>query len=112
MVNFRVWPSDVPKIRVAHYRIAGAAGLGSQPERRTAPVPDYAKELSLDETIGHAVSGTDAVFLSPLANYCTGGNCLLMVPGTDKSVAWDYAHLTVASSEFFIDANAAKILGR
>jgi hypothetical protein len=109
--QFPVWQTDVPRLRIARYRaaIAGRALAGINPNRA---VPELIKsEIAVDALLRSVLTGTSAIFVAPLATFCNDQGCLLAVPGRPDSVAADNGHLTLASSDFFVAANAQALLG-
>jgi hypothetical protein len=68
--------------------------------------------FAADRALRQALSGTAAVFISPLATLCRDGACLLSADSNELSpVAWDYDHLTIAGSDLLIGRASGAIFG-
>jgi len=109
--QFPLWQTEVPRLRISRLRTAIARRTlpGFDPNRA---VPDELNsEMAVEAVLRGALAGTPAIFVSPLATYCNDRGCLLSVPGRPDSVSADNGHLTPASSDFFVDANAQALLG-
>ena len=103
--NLPVWRTAQPKVSVKLW-----LDTHTLPERTAAYLDSAAARA--DAAVGAAVSGTGAVFVSPIAKLCDERGCLLT---TDHDrwtpVAWDAAHLTAAGSAYLIRRSAGEILG-
>ena len=67
-----------------------------------------------DERIRKALSGTAAIFVSPLPTLCNEDGCLLALQNERLEIVSKdtEGHLTAAGSRFFISANSEAIFGR
>jgi hypothetical protein len=84
--------------------------LHSLPERSSEYL-DRAP-FAADIRVRQALSGTPAVFVSPIDELCKDGACLLSADTHDLvPVAWDNDHLSLAGSELLIRRASAAIFG-
>ncbi len=109
--QFPVWEAAVPRIRIWRYRMSIAGEKSAATERDRAFPQSFKSDLNWNDMVRRAVDGTAAIFVSPLSTFCNDGGCLLAVPGSEDSVAWDQGHLTPAASDFFVESNARTLLG-
>jgi peptidoglycan/LPS O-acetylase OafA/YrhL len=66
----------------------------------------------IDAAIDSAVSGTDAIFVSPMNLLCNSDGCLITTDRkTPIPLAWDNVHLTAAGSRLLIDLSSGAIFG-
>jgi peptidoglycan/LPS O-acetylase OafA/YrhL len=108
--QFPVWQVPVPKIRARSYRLLAIGPAGARPSDRNKTFLNPSM-FGVDETIAHAYLTAGADFVSPLSTFCTDDEgCLLVVPN-GQPVAFDQNHLTEAGSFFFVELNAAKLVG-
>jgi peptidoglycan/LPS O-acetylase OafA/YrhL len=106
-----IWQADVPKIRIRRYRTSIAGEKLVATERDKDFLQSFKSDLNWNNMVQRAIAGTAAIFVSPLSTFCDDDGCLLALPGSGESVAWDKAHLTPAASEFFVESNAQALLG-
>jgi peptidoglycan/LPS O-acetylase OafA/YrhL len=68
--------------------------------------------FAADIRVRQALSGTPALFFSPMAELCKDGACLLSADAHDlEPVAWDNDHLSIAGSDLLIRRASDAILG-
>jgi peptidoglycan/LPS O-acetylase OafA/YrhL len=86
--------------------------------RRQHSLPERSSEyldrepFSADIMVKQALSGTQAVFISPILELCEYGACLLSADPDDfKPISWDNDHLSIAGSEFLIRRVSGAIFG-
>jgi peptidoglycan/LPS O-acetylase OafA/YrhL len=86
--------------------------------RRQHRLPERSSEyldrepFAADIRVRQALSDTPAVFVSPIAELCKDGACLLSADPHDLvPVAWDNDHLSIAGSELLIRRASTEILG-
>jgi peptidoglycan/LPS O-acetylase OafA/YrhL len=111
MGQFPVWQDNVPRLRAAQLGALSRrfSGAGKAVDRAFPEM--FQEELLSDAMVRQALAGTGATFISPLATLCNTSGCLLVVPQRDESISPDDGHLSLAASEFFVDANAHALLG-
>jgi hypothetical protein len=93
------------------HRASIARARSAETERDKVHLSSFRPDVTWNDTVRWAVAGTAALFISPLSTFCNDGGCLLAVPGSGKSTAWDTDHLTPAAAEFLIGPNAEAFLG-
>jgi len=109
MGQFPIWEASVPRIRMTRFRNSIVRARSGSSERAFPQA--FVNAQNWDRMVRHAIAGTGATFVSPLATFCNNDGCLLALPENGRSVAWDNCHLTVAASEFFVAANAPLLVG-
>jgi peptidoglycan/LPS O-acetylase OafA/YrhL len=105
------WEGGVPRIRMKWHRTSIAGARSAETERDKVYLRSFQSDVTWNDTVRRAVAGTAALFISPLSTFCNDDGCLLAVPGSGKSTAWDTDHLTPAAAEFLIESNAQAFLG-
>jgi peptidoglycan/LPS O-acetylase OafA/YrhL len=111
--KFPSWRTPPRRVLAQAYR-ARAAGLIAPDQIPTRDRPPHldTSELEANERLRAFFTAEGADFVSPSSVFCNAAGCLLAVPGNGAPVTFDGSHLTVASSEYFVQRTAREILGR
>jgi hypothetical protein len=93
------------------HRASIARAKSAETERDKVYLRSFESDMTWNDMVQRGVAWTAALFISPLSTFCNHDGCLLAVPGSGKSTAWDTDHFTPAAAEFLIESNHPSFLG-
>ena len=108
-----VWFASPARILARFHRSFGNLPFMGSPASVPDRTPHYLRPsfADTDRTIGAIAAKTGIGFVSPLATFCNGDGCLLVVPDSGgEPTMFDTNHLTRAGSSYFATSNERALL--